>query len=50
MLAAKMYGKKDIRIESVPIPVTGEGDVLIKVKAAAICGTDVRIWQNGNRV
>lgn len=47
MLAAKMYGKNDIRLEEAPRPVPGEGELLVRVKAAAICGTDVRMLLNG---
>jgi len=33
------------RLEEVPIPKPGPGDVLLKVRAAAICGTDVHIYK-----
>ena len=42
-----MYNKKDIRVEEVPTPVIGEDEILLRVKAAAICGTDVRMVNNG---
>jgi L-iditol 2-dehydrogenase len=29
------------------VPAIGEGEILLKTNAAAICGTDVRMWQNG---
>lgn len=32
-------------MERVPVPEPGPGDVLIKVKKSAICGTDVHIWK-----
>lgn len=47
MKAAKMYGKNDIRIEDCEIPEIGSGEILLKVKAAAICGTDLRMIKNG---
>lgn len=47
MLAAKMYGVEDIRIEETPIPEPKAGELLVRVKAAAICGTDVRMYRNG---
>ena len=47
MLAAKMYGVDDIRIEEIPVPVPQTGEILLKVKAAAVCGTDVRMIKNG---
>ncbi len=48
MAAARMYGRNEIRIERVPIPVPGEGEILVKVASAAICGTDVRMITYGS--
>jgi len=48
MLAARMYGKDDVRIEDIKTPEINENEVLVKVKSAAICGTDVRMIKNGN--
>lgn len=47
MLAARMYGKQDIRIEEIPIPEINDNEILLKVKSAAICGTDLRMYMNG---
>lgn len=47
MKAAVLRGKLDLSVEDVPIPSIGAGDILIKVKAASICGTDVRMYKNG---
>lgn len=47
MLAAKMYGIDDIRLEEVAIPEISEDEVLLKIKAAALCGTDIRMIKNG---
>ena len=47
MLALRLYGPQDIRLEEVPIPVLQPGEILLKTDAAAICGTDVRMWKNG---
>lgn len=47
MLAYRMYGVNDIRLENVPVPEIGIDEILVEVKAAAVCGTDVRILQNG---
>jgi len=49
MRAARLYGKEDLRIEEIPVPEAGPGEVLLKVKAAAICGTDIRMYRNGAR-
>jgi len=47
MLAARLYGKNDLRVERAPIPALGRGDLLLRVKAAAVCGTDLRMLLNG---
>ena len=47
MKAAFLYGKHDIKVREVPIPTIGEDEVLIRIKRAAICGSDVRMFQNG---
>ena len=41
MKAAKFYGGKDIRNETVPDPSPQAGEVLIRVKATGICGGDI---------
>ncbi|MEU9188486.1 alcohol dehydrogenase catalytic domain-containing protein [Streptomyces sp. NPDC048484] len=41
MLAARLYGAKDLRIEEMPEPEPGPGEVKIRVAFAGICGTDV---------
>ena len=33
------------QLESVPVPTPGAGEVLIRVRAASICGTDLHIYQ-----
>jgi L-iditol 2-dehydrogenase len=47
LLAARLYGIKDIRIEDIEIPTINDNEVLLKVKSAAICGTDIRMFNNG---
>jgi L-iditol 2-dehydrogenase len=49
MRAALLYGKEDLRLEEIPGPEVGPGEVLLRVKAAAICGTDIRMFRNGAR-
>lgn len=41
MKALIYEGEKKLRIEERPVPVPKEGEVLIKVKACGICGSDV---------
>ena len=47
MTAAVLYGKEDVKIERVPIPRVGHGEVLIKVQVALTCGTDLKVYQRG---
>ncbi len=49
MLALRLYGPGDIRLEEVPVPEIDENEILLKTDAAAICGTDIRMWQNGQK-
>ena len=48
MKAGVFYSKNDLRIEEIPKPSLKAGEVLIKVKACGICGTDVHIF-NGDK-
>ena len=48
MRAAMYYGPKDVRIEHAPIPEVGPSDILIKVRAATTCGTDVKTYYRGH--
>jgi L-iditol 2-dehydrogenase len=47
MKAALLYGVKDLKVEDVAMPKLESGEVLVKVKAATTCGTDLKIFQRG---
>ncbi|MBN2323105.1 MAG: zinc-dependent dehydrogenase [Spirochaetes bacterium] len=47
MNAAVYYGIKDLRVEETEVPGIGDGDVLLRVNACAICGTDVKVYNYG---
>lgn len=47
MQAAVLYGKEDVKVESVAVPQIGPRDVLVRVKAALTCGTDVKVFRRG---
>jgi L-iditol 2-dehydrogenase len=47
MLAARLYGPNDLRLEEVSIPEINDNEILLKVKSTAICGTDIRMIVNG---
>src|SRR5580658_3877640 len=42
MRAAVYRDKGLVRVEEVPVPEVGEGEVLIKVAACGVCGTDIK--------
>jgi len=47
MMAAVLYGKEHLEVESVEVPEIGHGDVLVRVKTALTCGTDVKVFRRG---
>lgn len=47
MKAFVLHGAKDIRLQDVPQPVAGPGEVLVKVRAAGICGSDLHYFAHG---
>jgi L-iditol 2-dehydrogenase len=44
MRAAVYYNNKDIRIEEIPKPEIGDREILVKVIASGVCGSDVMEW------
>jgi threonine dehydrogenase-like Zn-dependent dehydrogenase len=48
MLAAVYHGPHDIRLEEVPLPQPGPGEAVMRVRAASICATDLRIFNHGH--
>jgi L-idonate 5-dehydrogenase len=47
MLDCKVYGAKDLRIIEIEAPSPGPGEVLIKLGAAGICGSDMHYYFHG---
>ena len=47
MKAARWYEKGDIRVEDIDAPKPGAGEVLLKVKACGICGSDLHYYNHG---
>jgi L-iditol 2-dehydrogenase len=48
MRAAVYRGVNDIRVETVPVPEIGAGEVLIQVHSCGICGTDLKKIHTGS--
>ena len=48
MQAAVYHGKEDVRLQEVPVPEIGAGEVLIRVHTCGICGTDLKKIATGS--
>jgi L-iditol 2-dehydrogenase len=48
MKVARFHAPGDIRVEEAPDPVTGPGEVKIRVRNCSTCGTDVKIFKYGH--
>lgn len=47
MQAVVLHGKEDLRVETVPMPQPGPGELLLRVGAALTCGTDLKVYRRG---
>lgn len=47
MRAARLYGIRDLRLENLPQPTPGPGEVLLKVATVGICGSDIHYYLEG---
>ena len=47
MMAAVLYGKEHLQVEPVAVPSIHSGDILVRVKVALTCGTDVKVFRRG---
>lgn len=48
MKAAVLRGVGDLRLEELPDPKPKANEVLIRVRASGVCGTDVHMWEGKN--
>jgi 2-desacetyl-2-hydroxyethyl bacteriochlorophyllide A dehydrogenase len=48
MKAAIIHGPRDIRVEAVDRPAIQNDEVLVKVRACGICGTDLHLYKTGD--
>ena len=44
MRVAMYYNNSDVRLEEMPVPEIGPGELLLKVEASGLCGSDVMEW------
>ena len=47
MLACRIHAKEDLRIEPVAMPDVGPGQVLLRLGAGGICGSDLHYYYEG---
>lgn len=47
MRAAVFHGDRRISIADVASPIAGDGEVLLKVRRTALCGSDAKLWLKG---
>jgi L-idonate 5-dehydrogenase len=46
--AVVVHGADDLRVDDLPDPVPGEGEVLVAMEWGGICGSDISYWRNGS--
>ena len=47
MKAAVLHGKEDLRMERVAAPQAAPGELVVQVRAALTCGTDLKVYRRG---
>jgi L-iditol 2-dehydrogenase len=45
---ARLYAPGDLRVEDLPVPEGGPGDLVIRVRTCSTCGTDAKIFRFGH--
>ena len=48
MQAAVYRGVNDVRLETVPVPTIGPGEMLVRVDSCGVCGTDLKKISTGS--
>ena len=49
MRVAMYYNNQDVRLEEMPVPSIGPGELLVRVEASGLCGSDVMEWYRVQR-
>ena len=47
MKSALFYGSRNLRLEEVPVPEVGRGEVLVRIERALTCATDLKTYIRG---
>ncbi|MFL5798440.1 MAG: zinc-dependent dehydrogenase [Actinomycetota bacterium] len=48
MRVARLHAPGDLRVEDLPVPDAGPGELTIRVRSCATCGTDAKIFHHGH--
>ena len=48
MLAGVLHGKEQLRLERIGVPSIGPAEILVRVRAALTCGTDLKVYRRGH--
>jgi L-iditol 2-dehydrogenase len=49
MKAAVYQGKEQLIVQDMPDPSLAEGEILLKIEACSVCGTDMRTYKHGDK-
>ena len=44
MRVAMWYNNRDVRVEDMPVPEIGSGEILVRIEASGLCGSDGMEW------
>lgn len=50
MRVAMYYSNRDVRLQEMPAPKVGPGELLMRIEASGICGSDVMEWYRKDKV
>ena len=50
MTAVVVHGIEDYRLEEVPVPLVGPGEVLVQTRATGVCASDVKTYHGADRL
>lgn len=50
MRVAMYYANNDVRLEEMPMPAAGKGEMVVRVMASGVCGSDVMQWYRRHKV
>jgi L-iditol 2-dehydrogenase len=49
MRVAMYYNNRDVRLEELPVPKVGSGELLLRTRASGVCGSDLMEWYRINK-